>query len=132
LVAGVAATGAALLPISLLGDLVSIGTGLAFSIVAVSVIWLRNARPDLPRPFRVPLGGFRIRGVWIGWTPLAAIVMCLVMVGPVAADVCMKAFRGDALPAVILLAYAAAGAAIYALWGRSHSVLSSEGVTAEA
>ncbi|MDE2488358.1 MAG: amino acid permease [Alphaproteobacteria bacterium] len=123
-VAAAAAIGAALLPISLLGDLVSVGTGLAFCIVAMSVIWLRNTRPDLARTFRVPLGGFRVRGLWIGWTPLAAIVLCLTMVGPVVIDVVRKALSGDPLPAAILILYALAGVLIYAAWGYRHSALS--------
>ena len=42
------------MPLSLLGDLISIGIGLAFIVVALSVMWLRTTQPDLHRPFRVP------------------------------------------------------------------------------
>ena len=45
---------AGLLPISVLGDLVSMGTLLAFATVCIGVLVLRQTRPDLPRPFRVP------------------------------------------------------------------------------
>jgi APA family basic amino acid/polyamine antiporter len=45
-----------LVPLSTLGDLVSAGTMLAFIIVSVAVLMLRRTRPDLPRPFRLPLG----------------------------------------------------------------------------
>lgn len=45
---------AGLVPISLLGQLVSIGTLFAFVIVSIGVIVLRKTRPDLPRPFKVP------------------------------------------------------------------------------
>ena len=45
---------AALVPISALGQLVSIGTLFAFVIVSIGVIVLRRTRPDLPRPFKVP------------------------------------------------------------------------------
>ncbi len=44
---------AALLPIDVLGDLVSIGTLLSFTIVCAGVLVLRRTRPDLERPFRV-------------------------------------------------------------------------------
>ncbi|KXK00441.1 MAG: amino acid transporter [Acidobacteria bacterium OLB17] len=44
----------ALVPISLLGQLVSIGTLFAFVIVSIGVIVLRRTKPDLPRPFKVP------------------------------------------------------------------------------
>jgi amino acid transporter len=49
------ATAAGLTPISTLGMLVNIGTLLAFVIVSIGVIVLRRTRPDLPRPFRMPL-----------------------------------------------------------------------------
>ena len=46
---------AGLLPIGVLGDLVAMGTLLAFATVCVGVLVLRRTRPDLPRAFRVPL-----------------------------------------------------------------------------
>jgi len=49
---------AALLPIDILGDLVSIGTLLSFTIVCAGVLVLRRTRPDLERPFRV-------KAVWL-------------------------------------------------------------------
>ncbi|MGH8430255.1 MAG: amino acid permease, partial [Solimonas sp.] len=45
---------AGLLPINVLGDLVSMGTLLAFATVCIGVLILRRTRPDLPRAFRVP------------------------------------------------------------------------------
>ena len=44
---------AGLLPIGILGELVSIGTLIAFIVVCVGVLVLRHTRPELPRPFRV-------------------------------------------------------------------------------
>jgi basic amino acid/polyamine antiporter, APA family len=38
-----------------LGDVTSVGTLAAFAIVCISVIWLRQKRPDLERGFKVPL-----------------------------------------------------------------------------
>ena len=46
---------AGIFPIGLLGELVSIGTLLAFVIVCFGVIVLRRRSPDLPRPFKTPL-----------------------------------------------------------------------------
>jgi basic amino acid/polyamine antiporter, APA family len=46
---------AGILPISILGELVSIGTLLAFTIVCISIIFLRKSKPDIPRPFKTPL-----------------------------------------------------------------------------
>jgi APA family basic amino acid/polyamine antiporter len=51
----VVALAAGLTPIGALGNLVSIGTLMAFVIVSIGVIVLRRTRPDLPRPFRMPL-----------------------------------------------------------------------------
>ena len=45
---------AGFVPISLLGELVSIGTLFAFVIVGVGIIILRSSNPALHRPFRVP------------------------------------------------------------------------------
>jgi basic amino acid/polyamine antiporter, APA family len=50
-----AATLAAFFPIKLLGELVSLGTLLAFSIVSVGVVVMRSKHPEMPRPFRTPL-----------------------------------------------------------------------------
>ena len=43
------------LPLQILGELVNIGTLLAFVLVCVGVWILRQTRPDLDRPFRTPL-----------------------------------------------------------------------------
>jgi APA family basic amino acid/polyamine antiporter len=117
LVCSISAVLAALFPLSFLGDLVSVGTALAFIIVCLSLMWLRTTRPDLPRPFRVPFGGFHVGKVWIGYVPVAAIIMCLVMIAPVAFDVVAQARRGELLPAIVLGGYAVLGAAIYIFYG---------------
>jgi APA family basic amino acid/polyamine antiporter len=49
------ATLAAILPIDVLTEMVSIGTLLAFVIVCTGVWILRRRSPELPRPFRTPL-----------------------------------------------------------------------------
>lgn len=118
----VSAIAAALLPIGLLADLVSLGTALVFSVVAISVMWLRNTHPELARPFKVPFGGFRIGGVWIGYIPLLALVACLGMSAPVAYDMIDQFGRGDWAPATILGVYLLVGALVYASYGRRHSV----------
>jgi len=61
---------AGLVPLEELGDLTSIGTLLAFAIVAGCVIVLRRTQPDLPRSFRVP---------FMPWLPLLSIFACVVL-----------------------------------------------------
>jgi APA family basic amino acid/polyamine antiporter len=68
LITGVAAaTAAGLLPIGILGELVSIGTLIAFIVVCIGVLVLRYTRPDLPRPFR-------IKGIW--FVSLMGVIFC--------------------------------------------------------
>jgi APA family basic amino acid/polyamine antiporter len=56
IIAGVAVgTAAGFLPIRILGELVSIGTLMAFVIVSLGIVFMRYQRPDLHRPFRTPL-----------------------------------------------------------------------------
>ncbi|WP_347259939.1 amino acid permease [Rudaea sp.] len=117
LVCAISALLAALFPLSILGDFVSIGTALAFIIVALSLIWLRTTRPDIARPFRVPLGGFRLGNVWIGYIPIAAIVLCIAMILPVVLDIAEQTRRGDVLPAALLGGYGVLGALVYAFYG---------------
>ncbi|HEX9106945.1 MAG TPA: amino acid permease [Longimicrobiales bacterium] len=51
----VVAIAAGILPINILGELVSIGTLLAFAIVSAGVLVMRYTMPDIERPFRTPL-----------------------------------------------------------------------------
>lgn len=54
-VGGVATAVSGLLPIGTLAEMVSIGTLLVLAVVCASVLVLRRRRPELPRPFRVPM-----------------------------------------------------------------------------
>ncbi|HEV7388592.1 MAG TPA: amino acid permease [Gemmatimonadaceae bacterium] len=63
----VAAFFAGIFPIGLLGELVSIGTLLAFVIVCAGVIVLRYRQPNLARPFRTP---------FVPLVPILGILIC--------------------------------------------------------
>ena len=54
IVGSVVGIAASLTPISVLGNLVSMGTLIAFCIVCFSVIWLRYKHPEIPRAFKTP------------------------------------------------------------------------------
>jgi APA family basic amino acid/polyamine antiporter len=92
-------------------------------VVAISTIWLRNVHPDLPRPFRVPLGGVTIGGVWYGTVPVLALAFCVLMMGPVLLDIAGKAIAGEWIPAAILGGYILCGVALYAGYGYRRSRL---------
>ena len=64
------AIAAGLLPITILGQMVSIGTLLAFGAVCASTIRLRRVEPNRDRPFRVPA---------MPWVPLLGILSCLLL-----------------------------------------------------
>src|SRR6185437_13339770 len=66
----VCAVVAGLLPLDLLGELISIGTLMAFAIVCLGILVLRRTRPDLERPFRTP---------WVPLVPLLGAGTCIGM-----------------------------------------------------
>lgn len=85
------------------GQLVSIGTLLAFVLVCLGVLVLRRTHPDTPRPFRAPFG-------W--WTPVLGALICLAQMA--------------GLPLVTwgrLVAWLGVGLVIYFLYGVRRSKL---------
>ncbi|MGH7711944.1 MAG: amino acid permease [Gemmatimonadaceae bacterium] len=62
------AVAAGLLPLTTLGQLVSMGTLLAFVLVCIGIIILRRTAPDLARPFRTP---------WVPLVPILGALACL-------------------------------------------------------
>ncbi|MFL5473335.1 MAG: APC family permease, partial [Gemmatimonadales bacterium] len=95
-----------ILPLQLLGQLVNIGTLLAFVLVCIGVLILRKKRPDLDRPFRTPL---------VPFVPIMGIVCCLGLMATLPADTWIR-----------LLVWLLIGFVIYFGYGRKHSVLQRE------
>jgi APA family basic amino acid/polyamine antiporter len=92
---------AGLFPIGLVGELVSIGTLLAFAIVSIGTLVLRFVNPGLKRPFRAP-------AIWL--------------VAPMGAATSIFLMSGLPLDTWIRLAvWLAIGLLIYFGYGRKHS-----------
>lgn len=94
---------AGLLPIGLLGELVSIGTLLAFVIVCAGVLVLRYTDPGIARPFRVP---------FVPWVPIGGMLACGYLMRGLPLDTWTR-----------LLVWMALGIVIYFGYGRRHSRL---------
>lgn len=95
----VVAVAAGLFPIGVLGELVSIGTLLAFVIVCAGVVVLRRTMPAVERPFRVPGSP---------WVPLLGASSCFYLM----AGLPLVTWERLAIWLVI-------GLAIYFLYGRA-------------
>jgi APA family basic amino acid/polyamine antiporter len=94
---------AALTPIDILGEMVSIGTLFAFVLVCAAVIYLRRSDAEIPRPFRVPN---------VPWVPMLGILFCLALMA--------------GLPLVTwlrLIVWLMIGLVVYFFYGRRHSRL---------
>ncbi|MDP1891066.1 MAG: amino acid permease [Gemmatimonadaceae bacterium] len=99
----VAAAVAGAFPIGLLGELVSIGTLLAFVIVCAGILVLRYVQPELHRPFRTPL---------VPFVPIGGILVCGWLMWSLPRDTWLR-----------LLIWMGLGLAIYFLYSRRHSKL---------
>jgi APA family basic amino acid/polyamine antiporter len=92
---------AGLLPIDILGEMVSIGTLFAFVLVNIGVIVLRRTQPTLRRPFRTP---------WVPWVPLAGVFTALLQMVVLPAGTWIR-----------LVVWMVIGLCIYYFYGRKHA-----------
>lgn len=98
---GFAAFFAGLFPIGLLGELVSIGTLLAFVIVSVGIIILRKSEPDAVRGFKTP---------WVPVVPLLGAIVCFLIMTSLPLDTWIR-----------LIVWMLIGFVIYFTYGIKHS-----------
>ena len=99
----VVALAAGFTPIGALGELVSIGTLLAFVIVSIGVIFLRYRRPDLHRPFKTPL---------VPFIPILSALVSLALMLGLPFDTWLR-----------LVIWMALGLVVYFVYGHKHSEL---------
>jgi APA family basic amino acid/polyamine antiporter len=92
---------AGVFPIGLLGEMVSIGTLLAFVIVSIGIIILRKAEPDAPRAFKTP---------WVPFVPVLGAIVCLAQMFALPKDTWYR-----------LIGWMIIGFVIYFTYGRKHS-----------
>ncbi len=90
-------------PIDILGDLVSLGTLLAFAIVCFSVLYLRYTHPEMPRVFKVP---------FYPLTPLLGIAACVWLMWGILN-----------MMELLFLYYIPVGLLVYFFYGRKHSLV---------
>lgn len=94
---------AGILPINILGEMISIGTLLAFVIVCIGIIFLRYKKPEIHRPFRTP---------WVPFVPAFGAIICLLQMFSLPVNTWLR-----------LVVWLIFGLAVYFFYGISHSVL---------
>jgi APA family basic amino acid/polyamine antiporter len=94
---------AGFVPISVVGEMTSIGTLLAFVMVCLGVLIMRRTNPDAPRSFRTP---------WVPLVPILGIATCVLMMVSLPWETWLR-----------LAVWLAIGLAIYFGYGKKNSKL---------
>jgi APA family basic amino acid/polyamine antiporter len=94
---------AALVPLDEIVKLVNIGTLFAFVLVNIGVIVLRRTKPDMPRPFRVPL---------VPVVPVIGILLCGYLIATLPPETWIR-----------FVVWLVIGLIIYSTYSRRHSRL---------
>ena len=94
---------AGIVPPGMAGEMTSIGTLFAFSLVCVGVIVVRRTQPNAPRGFKTPL---------VPWIPAAGLVCCVGMMLFLPAETWIR-----------LVMWMLIGIDIYSFYGVKHSVI---------
>lgn len=103
----IAALIAGLFPLNILGELISMGILLAFTVVCIGVPVLRYTRPELSRPFRVPFA-------------LLTCTLGAVICGGMTYFLPVETWR-------LFAVWSAIGFSIYAIYGYRHSRMRAQG-----
>jgi APA family basic amino acid/polyamine antiporter len=99
----IVAVAAGFTPITVLGELVSIGTLFAFVVVALGIIVLRRTRPELERPFRTP---------GVPWLPVLSALASLSLMASLSGETWIR-----------LVIWMGVGLLLYGCYGYWHSAL---------
>jgi APA family basic amino acid/polyamine antiporter len=94
---------AAFVPVTVVGEMTSIGTLFAFVLVCIGVIVMRRTNPDAPRSFKTPL---------VPLVPALGVATCMYMMYALPFDTWLR-----------LIIWMAIGIALYFMYGAKHSVL---------
>jgi len=92
---------AAFVPVTVVGEMTSIGTLFAFILVSIGVIVMRRTHPDAPRSFKTPL---------VPLVPLLGVATCFYMMYSLPLDTWLR-----------LIIWMAIGFVLYFSYGAKHS-----------
>ncbi|HEX8531150.1 MAG TPA: amino acid permease C-terminal domain-containing protein, partial [Cytophagales bacterium] len=97
---------AAFVPVTVVGEMTSIGTLFAFILVCIGVLVMRRTMPHVPRAFKTPL---------VPLVPVLGIITCLAMMASLPLDTWIR-----------LVVWMLIGIVIYFVYSRKHSLLTSK------